>query len=91
MGARSDGLYVSLALIAGFTEMLDGLAISTLYPSGADFATFSAAIEEPAPGRFSTMIGCPRMRPSGSESARATVSAAPPGANPPTSRTGFAG
>src|SRR5688572_22211312 len=37
------------------------------------------------------MMGWPRIRPSGSESARATVSAAPPGAKPTTRRTGLLG
>src|SRR6186713_66194 len=36
-------------------------------------------------------IGCPSTRPSWSPMARATVSAAPPGAKPTTRRIGFAG
>jgi hypothetical protein len=76
---------------SGFTRMLDGLAISTVYPSGAAFATCSAAMLEPAPGRLSTRIGWPSARASGSCRLRATKSAAPPGAKPTTSRTGLDG
>jgi hypothetical protein len=46
---------------------------------------------EPAPGLFSTTTGCPSARPSGSWKARATKSAAPPGVNPTTMRSGLAG
>ena len=46
---------------------------------------------EPAPGRFSITSGCPSSRASGSPSARATKSAAPPGGNPTSMRTGFDG
>ncbi len=71
--------------------MLAGLAMSTVYPSGAECTTLSAAIDEPAPARFSMITGCPRKRPICSLYARATVSAAPPGANPTTSRIGLFG
>ena len=60
-------------------------------PSGADFATESAAMLPPAPGRFSTTTGWPRARESGSASARATMSGWPPGAKGTTSFTAWAG
>ena len=37
--------------------------ISKVLPSGAARATVSAAMIEPAPGRLSTTIVCPRVRP----------------------------
>src|SRR4029078_10601369 len=88
-GTRSRlASYPSLGIKSGLTRMLDGLAISTVYPSGALLATYSAAMLEPAPGRLSITIGCPRPRESGSPSVRATKSAAPAGANPTTSLIG---
>src|ERR1700682_5522568 len=48
-------------------------------------------MEDPAPARFSITMGRPTARPSGSPNARATLSAAPPGAKPTTSRIGLAG
>src|SRR4051812_43584126 len=63
----------------------------SVYPSGADLATASAAMLPPAPGRFSTTTGCPRARPSGSASDRATTSGWPPGAKGTTIRSGFVG
>ena len=80
-----------MAFSAGFTEMLAGLAISRLYPSGADLATLSAAMEEPAPARFSITIGWPEAAAEAFAEARATVSAAPPGAKPTTRRMGLLG
>src|SRR5690349_17466291 len=60
----------------------------SVYPSGAAFATASAAMLPPAPGRFSTMTGCPSDFASGSASARATTSGWPPGAKGTTILTG---
>jgi hypothetical protein len=37
--------------------------ISKVAPSGAARATLSAAMIEPAPGRLSTTMVCPRVRP----------------------------
>src|SRR5258706_13930041 len=91
IGARSAALYPIFGLSAGFTEIEAGLAMSTVYPSGADLATTSAAMDDPAPARFSITTGCPRARERYSLYARATVSAAPPGANPTTSLTGLFG
>src|SRR5258706_14849153 len=89
--ARSAALYPIFELSAGFTEIEAGLAMSTVYPSGGDFATTSAAMDDPAPARFSITTGWPRARERYSLYARATVSAAPPGANPTTSLTGLFG
>jgi hypothetical protein len=36
-----------------------------VYPSGVDLATTSVAMDEPAPGRFSTTMGCLRFSTSG--------------------------
>ena len=64
---------------------------SSVCPSGAAFATTSAPIVVPAPGRFSTRTCWPRLCVSSAASARENVSVAPPGANGTTMRTGFEG
>src|SRR5690242_18309160 len=66
-------------------------AMRSVYPSGADFATASAAMLPPAPARFSTTTGAPSARPRGPAMARATTSGWPPGAKGTTSFTGWAG
>ena len=64
---------------------------STVVPSGADFATTSAPMLLPAPGRFSTMTGCAKPSLSLGEKARAIVSTAPPAANGTTMRSSLPG
>ena len=59
--------------------------------AGSNIATrYAASTEPPAPGRFSTMNGCPSPAVSRSAIWRA-VTSTPPGANGTTIRTGFAG
>src|SRR2546425_5913847 len=62
IGSKSlTGSYGSLAKKDGLTVW--PLAVSsTVYPSGACLATYSVAMLPPAPGRFSTMTGCPSAR-----------------------------
>src|SRR5712691_13425728 len=68
-----------------------GLLKSSVYPSGADLATYSFAILVPAPGRFSTIACWPRSSESLDASSRALMSTPPPGLNPTTSRSGRLG
>ncbi len=58
-------------------------------PSGAALFTASAAMRPAAPGRFSTITGCPIVSLSLSATTRAMRSAVPPGANPTRIRTGL--
>src|SRR5258708_30050021 len=62
-----------------------------VYPSGGDFATWSAPTPPPAPGLFSTTIGCPSAVDSFSPIVRARMSVVPPGANGTTHLIGFDG
>src|SRR5882762_7903238 len=64
---------------------------SQVYPSGALFATSSAAILPPAPGRFSITICWAHDSASFWPRARARISLGPPGVKPTTKRTGFSG
>src|SRR4051812_45894801 len=58
------------------------------WPSGSALATYFAATTPPAPRRFSTMTGWPRLAESFSVMSRAIVSeAAAPGVTPETRRT----
>ena len=61
---------------------------SSVWPSGADFATASAARLPPAPGRFSTSTAWPNSADSGSAIARAIVSVVPPAEAPTRSLIG---
>lgn len=54
----------------------------SVYPSGADVATTTAAIVPVAPGRFATMVGTPKCSDRPCASTRATRSVPPPGGNP---------
>src|SRR5437868_15489934 len=56
-------------------------AISTVPPSGAARETYSAPTIEAAPGRFSTTVVTPAVRPTCSASTRTRRSAPPPGGN----------
>jgi len=53
-------------------------AISSVRPSGGDFATAAAAIIPLAPARFSTITDCPNAAFIGSAKSRATMSTPPP-------------
>jgi hypothetical protein len=64
---------------------------SSVWPSGAAPATACPATTPPAPGLFSTTTGWPSVRAMCSPTARAVMSAAPPGALGTTMRTGLAG
>src|SRR5689334_509962 len=61
---------------------------SSVCPSGAAFATVSAARLPPAPGLFSTITGCPSAAASSLAIARAIVSVVPPADAPTRMRTG---
>src|SRR5882672_243350 len=65
--------------------------MSSVCPSGTDFATKSAPIWPLAPGRFSTTIGWAQIPASFGSMMRASVSAPPPGGNGTTICTGFDG
>ena len=60
-------------------EKVASLVISTVVPSGAAFATVSAARIVFAPGLFSTSTGWPQSRDSFSAICRAITSMPPPG------------
>src|SRR6267142_5612434 len=62
-----------------------------VYPSPADFATASAPIVEPAPGRFSTITGCLQASERRCATLRATASTPPPGGKGTIIRTGLIG
>src|SRR5438105_3394414 len=57
------------------------------WPSGSALATYFAATTPPAPRRFSTMTGTPRLAAILSATTRAIVSEALPGVTPETRRT----
>src|SRR6267143_4348573 len=57
------------------------------WPSGSALATYFAATTPPAPRRFSTMTGTPRLADIFSATTRAIVSEALPGVTPETRRT----
>src|SRR6267142_1593182 len=59
----------------------------TRWPSGSALATYFAATTPPAPRRFSTMTGTPRLADIFSATTRAIVSEALPGVTPETRRT----
>src|SRR2546422_314677 len=63
----------------------------SVYPSGACLATYSVAMLPPAPGRFSTMTGCPSTGCRRSAIRRASRSFEPPGGSDTMMRTGRAG
>src|SRR3989441_8567850 len=91
IGSKSlTGSYGSLAKKDGLTVW--PLAVSsTVYPSGACLATYSVAMLPPAPGRFSTMTGCPSTGCRPSAIRRASRSFEPPGGRDTMMRTGRAG
>src|SRR5262245_26015547 len=70
---------------------MPGDVISSVWPSGSALATTSAPILPPAPGRFSTMTGWPRVLASSSPTARASTSTSPPAGNGAIMRMGFVG
>src|SRR5471032_1293473 len=58
------------------------LIISAMYPSFGALATALAAVTPPAPTRFSTTTGCPRISDNGSATIRAAMSVPPPAPKP---------
>ena len=68
-----------------------GLLKRSVYPSGADLATYSFAMLVPAPGRFSTITCWGRSSESFDASTRALMSTPPPGVNPTINRGGRLG
>src|SRR5690348_16986307 len=65
--------------------------MTRVYPSAGDFATASVPMVDPAPGRFSMMIGCPSTGASSFWRMRATTSVKPPGPKGTMIFTGFDG
>src|SRR5262249_15561048 len=55
------------------------MTVSTVYPSGGDFATSSAPTMLFAPGLFSMTMGCPMLSWTFCATRRVTVSVIPPG------------
>ena len=53
---------------------------NSVWPSGAERATYSPAIVPPAPGRFSMMIGWPSASPMPACRMRVLMSTLPPAA-----------
>src|SRR2546425_8333421 len=68
-----------------------GLLKSSVYPSGADLATYSFAMLVPAPGRFSTITCWGKNSESFDASTRALMATPPPGENPTMGRGGLDG
>ena len=64
---------------------------SSVWPSGAALATVCPATTPPAPGLFSITTGWPSVLAMCSPTARAVMSAAPPGALGTTMRTALVG
>ena len=80
-GARSLSVsYGTFGYSAGSTGMIARLfgAITSVWPSGSDFATKSNPMMPPAPGLFSTTHGWPIAAGSFSQRRRESRSAAPP-------------
>ena len=71
--------------------MVDDVAISSVWPSGAARATAAAPMLVPAPGRFSITNGLPSRCSSFGATSRATISMPPPGPVGTTIVTGRAG
>src|SRR5262245_63895206 len=67
------------------------LIISAVVPSLGARATASAAVVPPAPTRFSTTTGWPRISESGCATMRAAMSVPPPAPKPSTMRIGCFG
>src|SRR3972149_8774436 len=68
-----------------------GEVMSSVYPSGSDFATVAMPIMPPAPPWFSMIICLPRRSESLGAIARPMMSVLPPGANGPIPRTSLLG
>ena len=70
---------------------LGGAAMSSVWPSGALFATKSVPMLPPEPVLFSMMTGCPKVSERRGPRARAVKSVIPPGGKVTTSRIGLEG
>jgi hypothetical protein len=66
-------------------------AISSVWPSGTDFATDTAPVTVPPPSRFSMITGLPRRSASRGPNERAMMSMAPPAASGTTIVIGLVG
>src|SRR5258706_15957285 len=71
--------------------MTPAAPMRNVYPSGFDFATYSAPIAAPAPGLFSITTGCLIRFDTPSAAARAMRSFAPPGEDGTIHLTGRSG
>ena len=93
IGARSrTGWKLRSANIVAFAGMvLNGSALASVYPSGADFATVSSAMLPAAPGRLSITTVCPSDCDTRSIRMRVTISVVPAAANGNTTRIGRSG
>ena len=60
-------------------EIAQGADPQIVWPSGTAFAAAAAAMVPPAPDRFNTTIGCPRILASASAMMRPTMSGELPG------------
>src|SRR5581483_2922438 len=85
--AGSKGSFARTATVPGYEEVV----LSSVYPSGAAFATISAPIMPLAPGRLSTMTLRPHASPSDFATARVNRSDEPPATYGITIVTFFAG
>src|SRR6185503_13855135 len=90
--ARSlAGSYIRLVRSPMLTPNAPAPAIPKVRPSGAALATASTPSMPPAPARFSTTTGWPRIFSSAGCMARATASVLPPAGNGTKKRSGLSG
>src|SRR5438874_10100941 len=89
IGAKSlSGSYESVLYVCGTTAIGPIGITMIVVPSGAAAFKASAAMRPMAPGRFSTMTGCPSVSFILSATTRAITSAVPPAGNPTRILTG---
>src|SRR5262245_31167265 len=92
IGVKSfTGSYGGAFRDAGTQDMAVLVPKKSVYPSGGDLRTASAAITPSPPGRASTTTGWPSPCPSACDQVLADSSAAPLGGNGTIRRTGFDG
>ena len=90
MPVKSGRSYAGVEEIAGWI-MCDADIPSSVYPSGAAFATLCAAKLPPAPGRYSVSTGCFQISVSFSPNVRDARSEGLPTENPRITRIGWLG